>query len=55
VANRILLPLVLGHTGGNQNQAARLLGIVRQTLRRKLLDLGLQVTHAVEADGDNRP
>ena len=40
--------LVLGFTGGNQHQAARLLGIARQTLRVKLRDLGLQVTHSVE-------
>jgi two-component system nitrogen regulation response regulator GlnG len=37
-------------THGNQNQAARLLGIARQTLRQKLRDLGLHVTHSVEAD-----
>jgi two-component system nitrogen regulation response regulator GlnG len=48
--DRVLLPRVLEHTGGNQNQAARLLGIARQTLRQKLRDLGLHVTHAVEAD-----
>jgi two-component system nitrogen regulation response regulator GlnG len=48
--DRALLPLVLEHTGGNQNQAALLLGIARQTLRTKLRDLGLQVTHSVEAD-----
>ncbi len=35
---------------GNQQQAARLLGIARQTLRQKLRDLGLHVTHSVEAD-----
>jgi two-component system nitrogen regulation response regulator GlnG len=52
--DRVLLPLVLEHTHGNQNQAARLLGIARQTLRQKLRDLGLHVTHSVEAD-DNEP
>jgi DNA-binding NtrC family response regulator len=50
--DRILLPHVLEHTGGNQHQAARLLGIARQTLRQKLRDLGLHVTHSVEADDD---
>jgi two-component system nitrogen regulation response regulator GlnG len=45
--DRVLLPRVLEDTGGNQNQAARLLGIARQTLRQKLRDLGLHVTHAV--------
>jgi DNA-binding NtrC family response regulator len=52
--DRLLLPLVLEFTGGNQNQAARLLGIARQTLRQKLRDLGLHVTHSVEADEDDR-
>jgi two-component system nitrogen regulation response regulator GlnG len=52
--DRILLPLVMEFTHGNQNQAARLLGIARQTLRQKLRDLGLHVTHSVEAD-ENDP
>jgi two-component system nitrogen regulation response regulator GlnG len=51
-ADRVLLPRVLEYTGGNQHQAARLLGIARQTLRTKLRDLGLHVTHSVEADED---
>jgi DNA-binding NtrC family response regulator len=51
--DRLLLPRVLDHTGGNQHQAARLLGIARQTLRQKLRDLGLRVTPSVEADDDN--
>ena len=45
--DRLLLPRVLEYTGGNQHQAARLLGIARQTLRQKLRDLGLHVTHSV--------
>ena len=48
--DRVLLPRVLEYTGGNQHQAARLLGIARQTLRQKLRDLGLHVTHAVETE-----
>jgi two-component system nitrogen regulation response regulator GlnG len=52
--DRLLLPLVLEYTGGNQHQAARLLGIARQTLRQKLRDLGLHVTHSVAADEDDR-
>ena len=52
--DRLLLPRVLEYTGGNQHQAARLLGIARQTLRQKLRDLGLHVTHSVEADEDDR-
>jgi two-component system nitrogen regulation response regulator GlnG len=51
--DRVLLPRVLEYTGGNQHQAARLLGIARQTLRTKLRDLGLHVTHSVEADEDD--
>jgi DNA-binding NtrC family response regulator len=50
--DRVLLPLVLEYTDGNQHQAARLLGIARQTLRLKLRDLGLHLTQAVEADQD---
>src|SRR5262249_47388545 len=46
---------VLAYTRGNQNQAARLLGIARQTLRQKLRDLGLHVTHSVEAEDDAPP
>jgi two-component system nitrogen regulation response regulator GlnG len=53
--DRLLLPLVLEYTGGNQHQAARLLGIARQTLRTKLRDVGLHVTHSVEADEDEAP
>jgi DNA-binding protein Fis len=51
--DRHLLPRVLDYTGGNQYQAARLLGIARQTLRQKLRDLGLHVTQALEADDNH--
>jgi DNA-binding NtrC family response regulator len=51
--DRLLLPRVLEFTDGNQHQAARLLGIARQTLRGKLRDLGLHVTRSVEADDNN--
>jgi two-component system nitrogen regulation response regulator GlnG len=54
-ADRVLLPLILEYTAGNQHQAARLLGIARQTLRQKLRDLGLHVTHSVEADEGDAP
>jgi two-component system nitrogen regulation response regulator GlnG len=53
--DRFLLTCVLEYTGGSQHQAARLLGIARQTLRLKLRELGLRVTQAVEADNDNEP
>ena len=51
--DRLLLPGVLEYTGGNQARAALLLGIARRTLRQKLRDLGLHVTHSVEADEDD--
>jgi two-component system nitrogen regulation response regulator GlnG len=51
--DRHFLPRVMEYTNGNQNQAARLLGVARQTLRQKLRDLGLHMTHSVEADEDN--
>jgi two-component system nitrogen regulation response regulator GlnG len=51
--DRLLLSLVLEYTGGNQHQAARLLGIARQTLRLKLRDLGLHVTRSVETDEED--
>ncbi|HTU17394.1 MAG TPA: sigma-54 dependent transcriptional regulator [Gemmataceae bacterium] len=52
--DRVLLTCVLEHTGGNQHQAARLLGIARQTLRQKLRDLGLHVTHSIEPEENDR-
>lgn len=51
--DRVLLARVLDHTSGNQHQAAKILGMARQTLRMKLRDLGLQVTHAVESSQDD--
>jgi two-component system nitrogen regulation response regulator GlnG len=54
---RILLPLVLKHTQGNQRQAARILGIARKTLRDKLRELGITIQRSLElgdaADGDD--
>jgi two-component system nitrogen regulation response regulator GlnG len=52
--DRILLPLVLQFTDSNQHQAARLLGIARQTLRQKLRDLGLSISHSVQAEENDR-
>jgi two-component system nitrogen regulation response regulator GlnG len=48
--DRLLLRLVLRHTRGNQVQAARVLGISRQTLRSKTREFELDV--AGSADGD---
>jgi DNA-binding NtrC family response regulator len=53
--DRFLLPLVMEYTQANQQQASRLLGIARQTLRLKLRDLGLQVTRSLEAEEDDQP
>jgi two-component system nitrogen regulation response regulator GlnG len=51
--DRVLLPRVLEATGGNQQEAARRLGIARETLRRRLRELGIHLTRRVEAeDGD---
>jgi two-component system nitrogen regulation response regulator GlnG len=46
----LLLPRVLEYTRGNQQRAALLLGIARQTLRQKLLDLGPAVSRPAEGE-----
>jgi two-component system nitrogen regulation response regulator GlnG len=48
--DKLLLTRALEHTGGNQREAARLLGISRQTMRTKLRSLGLTVSHALEIE-----
>ncbi|HXK20473.1 MAG TPA: sigma-54 dependent transcriptional regulator, partial [Polyangiaceae bacterium] len=53
--DRILFAQVLDRTRGNQREAARLLGISRQTMRVKLRALGMQVTHAVETQDSEPP
>jgi DNA-binding NtrC family response regulator len=50
--DRILLPLVLEFTQGNHREAARLLGISRQTMRVKLRALGISVAHSIELDDE---
>jgi DNA-binding NtrC family response regulator len=52
--NRLLLPRVLEHTGGNIQQAALVLGIARQTLRLKLRELGLSVARPVDVEEDEK-
>jgi two-component system nitrogen regulation response regulator GlnG len=51
--DRLLLARVLEHEG-NQLQAARRLGIARETLRRRLRELGLRVTQGVLPAETNR-
>jgi two-component system nitrogen regulation response regulator GlnG len=48
--DRLLLRLALRHTRGNQVQAARVLGISRQTLRVKTRELGLAVADVEQGD-----
>jgi two-component system nitrogen regulation response regulator GlnG len=50
-----LLPRVLEHTHGSQHQAARALGIARKTLRLRLRQLGLNITHPADAGDDDQP
>jgi Bacterial regulatory protein, Fis family len=40
---------VLAHTGGNQLKAAEILGLNRNTRRKKLAGLGIEHAHAKEA------
>ena len=51
--DRVLFVRTLEHTGGNHRDAARILGISRQTMRVKLRALGIHVAHTVEADDDS--
>jgi nitrogen regulation protein NR(I) len=51
--DRLLLPIVLEYTEGNQQRAARALGIARKTLRVKLRELGLHIAHSVETEEDD--
>src|SRR5262249_39966642 len=51
--DRLLLRLALRHTRGNQAQAARVLGISRQTLRAKILELGLSITGSAAGAADD--
>lgn len=49
-----LLPLVLHHTSGNRAAAARILGMTRTSLRKKMLSLGL-MTDDSHDDSDSGP
>jgi two-component system nitrogen regulation response regulator GlnG len=52
--DRILLPLALEFTGGNQRVAARVLGIARQTFRLRLREAGLSVKQSIEDAEDGK-
>jgi two-component system nitrogen regulation response regulator GlnG len=54
VLERQLLTQVLRHTGGNQVQAARTLGITRNSLRFKLRALGITIERSV-GSADDQP
>jgi two-component system nitrogen regulation response regulator GlnG len=47
---RPLLSICLAATRGNQIRAAHLLGLNRNTLRKKIRDLGLEVIKGLRAD-----
>ena len=55
VMERPLLYHALALTGGNQLQAARLLGVNRNTLRKRCLELGLAPSATRVTDGRRRP
>jgi len=51
--DRLLLTLALEYTRGNHREAAKLLGISRQTMRLKLRALDLHLTHSVESGAED--
>jgi two-component system nitrogen regulation response regulator GlnG len=52
---RLLLTRVLQHTGGNQLQAAKILGITRGSVRTKIRELGISIGRTVESGEDEPP
>jgi DNA-binding NtrC family response regulator len=53
--DKLLLTRVLTFTKGNHRQAARILGVARQTMRGKLRALGLHVAQVVASDDEDDP
>jgi len=49
---RPLLTVSLVATGGNQLKAAKLLGLNRNTLRKKIRDLDIEVVRGIRQDLD---
>jgi two-component system nitrogen regulation response regulator GlnG len=52
--DRILLPLVIEFSGGNQRLAAQFLGVARNTFRVKLRDAGLNLKRSLEGADDDK-
>jgi len=50
--DRLLITSALQRTNGNHRDAAKLLGISRQTMRVRMRSLGLYVAHSVGSDDD---
>jgi two-component system nitrogen regulation response regulator GlnG len=48
--DRILMTRILAEMGGNQLRAARRLGIGRETLRRRLREVGIHLNLRVESE-----
>jgi two-component system nitrogen regulation response regulator GlnG len=55
LTDRLLVERVLRHTGGNQLQAAKLLGITRSTLRTKIRSLGIAIDQLATGEDDAEP
>jgi DNA-binding NtrC family response regulator len=52
--DRILLPLAIEFSGGNQRRAAQLLGVARNTFRVKLRDAGLNLKRSLEGTDNDQ-
>ena len=50
---RPLLTISLSATGGNQLQTAKMLGLNRNTLRKKIRDLNIRVMRGIKLDFSN--
>ena len=46
-----LLREVLRHTGGNQVQSAKVLGMARNSLRKKMTQFGISIDREVNTEG----
>jgi len=50
ILERRMVTCVLQHTGGNQSQAARMLGVTRSFLRKKVRQFHISITPVVDVD-----